>query len=528
MKKSSLVGILLLFVVFAVGIIPFIVPTASEKVASNSFMNLLYNFSSILEPYKMIISIILIIAFLVAFILFLATVSKFDKKSFSLSAWLLFLIPSVIGIVLFMIPIEFESGWKVPIAKFADILSGKLEPYMPMTAMVVIVIAAIGSVVFSAIPKDEKQQSFWNSLFKVSLFWTITRVIGAVFAIMVAFKVGPEAIINENTGGLLLAPDGLVSFLFTIFLFAGLLLPLLLNFGLLEFFGTMMVKIMRPLFKLPGRSSIDALTSWIGDGTIGVLLTSKQYEEGFYTKKEAAVIGTTFSVVSITFSIVIIDTVGMGKYFLPFYATVVLTGIVLALIMPRIYPLRGKKDEYIDGKPFTGEDEELPEGYNVITHGLENALTTASKNRSILKIVKDGMKNVLDMWIGVAPVVMAFGTLALILAEYTSFFTFLGKPFEPLLSFLNIPEAADAAQMMVVGFADMFLPVILADGAIHSEMTLFVIATMSVVQLIYMSEVGGLILGSKIPVNFFDLLVIFLLRTLIALPIIAGVAHLLF
>src|SRR6185437_6350798 len=113
-----------------------------------------------------------------------------------------------------------------------------------------------------------------------------------------------------------------VSFLFTIFLFAGLLLPLLLNFGLLEFFGTMMVKVMRPLFKLPGRSSVDAFTSWIGDGTIGVLLTSKQYEDGFYTKKEAAIIGTTFSVVSITFSLVIIDTVGMAKYFPQFYGTV--------------------------------------------------------------------------------------------------------------------------------------------------------------------------------------------------------------
>ncbi|HSO58757.1 MAG TPA: YjiH family protein, partial [Paenisporosarcina sp.] len=55
-----------------------------------------------------------------------------------------------------------------------------------------------------------------------------------------------------------------------------------------------------------------------------------------------------------------------------------------------------------------------------------------------------------------------------------------------------------------------------------------VIAATSVTQLIYMSEVGGLLLGSKIPVNFFDLLIIFVLRTVIALPIIAGVAHLLF
>lgn len=449
-------------------------------------------------------------------------------KKFSLSTWFYFLIPSILGIILFMIPVKFGDEWKVPIAKFAAILSTALEPAMPMTAMIIIVIAALGSSIFLFVKADHTKPSFMVSLFKVTPFWTVTRIIGAIFAIMVTFQVGPEFIWNENTGGLLLAPDGLVSFLFTIFLFAGLLLPLLLNFGLLEFFGTMMVKVMRPVFKLPGRSSIDALTSWIGDGTIGVLLTSKQYEEGFYTKKEAAIIGTTFSVVSITFSLVIIDTVGMSKYFLPFYGTVVLTGLILAFIMPRIYPLAGKKDEYIDGRPFTGDEEKLPEGYNVVSHGLEKALETADKNRSIGNVVKDGTKNVFDMWIGVAPVVMAFGTVALVLAEYTSVFTILGKPFEPILSVLGIPEAQAAAQTMVVGFADMFLPVILADGAITSELTLFVIATISVVQLIYMSEVGGLILGSKIPINFLDLLVIFLLRTLIALPIVAGVAHLLF
>ena len=59
-------------------------------------------------------------------------------------------------------------------------------------------------------------------------------------------------------------------------------------------------------------------------------------------------------------------------------------------------------------------------------------------------------------------------------------------------------------------------------------MTRFVIAAMSVTQLIYMSEVGALLLGSKIPVNILELFIIFILRTLITLPVIAGVAHLIF
>lgn len=427
-----------------------------------------------------------------------------------------------------MIPVKLFGEWKVPIATLADILSGFIAPIMPWTATVILIIAALGSFFYFIKGKDEDDTSFTTNLFSVSIFWVITRIIGAVLALLVVLQIGPEWIWNENTGGLLLSEDGLVTFLFTIFLFAGLLLPLLLNFGLLEFFGTMMVKVMRPLFKLPGRSSIDALTSWIGDGTIGVLLTAKQYEEGYYTKKEAAIIGTTFSVVSITFSIVIINHVGLGSYFLQFYGTVILTGLILAFIMPRIYPLSGKGDEYIDGRPFTGDEEKLPEGYNSLSHGLENALAKADTNRSFGKTFADGFKNVLDMWIGVIPVVMAFGTAALILAEYTPVFTILGKPFEPILSVLGIPEAADAAQLMVVGFTDMFLPVILAEGMITSELTLFVVATISVTQLIFMAEVGGLLLGSKIPVNFLDLVMIFLLRTLIALPIVAGVAHLLF
>ncbi|MDZ4907200.1 nucleoside recognition domain-containing protein, partial [Clostridium perfringens] len=146
------------------------------------------------------------------------------------------------------------------------------------------------------------------------------------FCVLSLFKVGPEAIISDSTGAFVL--NGLLTILFTIFFFAGLLLPLLLNFGLLEFFGALLTKVMRPIFTLPGRSSIDCITSWLGDGTLGVMLTNKQYEEGFYSKREAAIISTTFSAVSITFSLIVIDTVGLSHLFIPFYLTVSLSVVI--------------------------------------------------------------------------------------------------------------------------------------------------------------------------------------------------------
>jgi len=121
--------------------------------------------------------------------------------------------------------------------------------------------------------------------------------------------------------------------------------------------------------------------------------------------------------------------------------------------------------------------------------------------------------------------VMAVGTFALIIAEYTAIFEYMGKPFVPFLELLQVPEAEAAAQTIMVGFADMFIPSILAAGNIESDVTRFIIAAMSVTQLIYMSEVGALLLGSKIPVNIVELFLIFILRTLVTLPVIVLMAH---
>ncbi|MBF9296405.1 YjiH family protein, partial [Staphylococcus epidermidis] len=129
--------------------------------------------------------------------------------------------------------------------------------------------------------------------------------------------------------------NDLLPTLVAVFLFAALFLPLLMEYGLLEFLGPLFRPIMRPLFTLPGRSAVDNLASFIGDGTVGVLITSRQYEKGIYSKRESIVISTTFSVVSITFAIVIAQTIGLQQKFFVFYLTVIVSCLVAAMIMPR-------------------------------------------------------------------------------------------------------------------------------------------------------------------------------------------------
>jgi nucleoside recognition membrane protein YjiH len=439
---------------------------------------------------------------------------------------LTFIIPSLIGIFFFMIPISYNGEITIPIAVLSGFVQDLLVDFLPAIMTVIIVLTLIGTIMVKTIrPQILNRNPFIKTLFDVPTIWLIARILGAIFAVMTLFKIGPEAVWSENTGGLLL--NDLLPILFSVFLFAGLFLPLLLNFGLLELFGTLLTKIMRPIFNLPGRSSIDCLASWLGDGTIGVLLTSKQYEEGYYTKREAAVIGTTFSVVSITFSLVVISQVGLAKMFVPFYLTVTGAGVIAAIIIPRIPPLSRKADTFFVDRPDDYSEEKIPEGYTPYSWGMAQALDKASKNKSLSNFFAEGAKNILDMWMGVAPIVMALGTLALIVAEYTPVFQWLGLPFIPLLELMQVPEAKAASETLIVGFADMFLPSVIG-AEIGNPMTRFIIAAVSVTQLIYMSEVGGLLLGSRIPVSFGELFIIFIQRTLVTLPIIVLVAHMIF
>ncbi|OLS03689.1 YjiH family protein [Tissierella creatinophila] len=450
---------------------------------------------------------------------------KLMKQKYSFMDYFKFIVPSIIGMLLLMFPFNYKGETTIAAALFAGWVTRALGKSLPSIIFIFIAFTAIVTLIYkTAKPNIIERSEFLKGIFDVSIFWTVVRLIGFILAALVYFEIGPEWIWSENTGGLIL--HDLILGLFSIFLFAGFLLPYLTDFGLLEFVGVLLTPVMRPLFGLPGRSSIDCVASWIGDGTIGVSLTNKQYKEGYYTSREASIIATTFSAVSITFSLVVLKQVNLMRLFAPYYLTIVLTGVVAAIIIPRLPPLSRKKDTYYHGeKKDLGED--IPQGYTNVEWGLKLAIDRANESSNIFKLIKNGAKSVLDLWLGVLPVIMAFGTIALIIAEHTPIFEWLGMPFIPILKLLRVPYAVEASKTVMVGFADMFLPSVIG-ASIPSEMTRFVVATLSVTQLVYLSEAGAVILGSKIEVSLKDLFIIFIERTLVTLPIIVLVAHLLF
>ena len=444
------------------------------------------------------------------------------REKYSTGQILKFLLPSALGIFFFLLPVHYEGGWTIPMGVLTELLKVSVGSYMPAVVLFIVLISAVLTVWYSLFQRPPPDgHSGPQRIFYVGRSWLVLRLLGMLVTVLIFFKLGPEFIWADNTGHVVLYD--LATAIVTIFIFASLLLPLLTDFGLMELIGTVFRNVFQTLFRLPGRSCIDAVASWMAAAAVGVIITSQQYERGYYSGREAAVIATNFSVVSLPFCLVVAQFAGLGHMFFQYYLTVVFAGLITAMVMPRIPPLSRKLDTYSEaGKQI---EEKAPVGESLFGYGLSKAVAKAQTAPGPRAYLGTSVEVLFDIWFGLMPPLMVIATLGLIFVEYTPVMTWLSYPLIPLLELLRLPEAAAAAPAFLVGFAEMFLPAVLAKG-IDSELTRFVIISVSITQLIYMSEVGVLILKTRIPLNFINLVVVFLLRTLITLPIIAAIAHL--
>lgn len=447
-----------------------------------------------------------------------------------------FVLPSLFGVAIFLVPYPTAGGVNIGLGILTDWTRAALGDSLPGNVVILVCISALVSAfVALARPAWSRTTDGIGAVFAASRTSVVVRLGAAVVACMILFGAGPAWITSADTGGVIL--NDLMTIIVVVFVFASFLLPLLTDFGLMEFIGTMARRVFRPLFRLPGRAAVDGAASWFGSSIVGLVITTQQYERGYYTRREALVIALNFSVVSVAFAKVVADFAGVGEHFPALYGAVIASGVAAAVIMPRIPPLSRKADRYAADGPSreperAGEraapdpDEPAPPQPGLVSQGLQLATKRAAGAPGPRALARRGVRTTFDIWFGLLPLVMVIGTFSLVVANHTPVFTWLSYPLVPFAELLQLPDAAAAAPALLVGFADQFLPVILAQG-IESEVTRFVIACASVTQLVYMSEVGAYLLKSKLPVSLLDLFVVFVLRTVITVPVCALIGHLL-
>ena len=94
-----------------------------------------------------------------------------------------FIIPSLLGVFLFMIPIPWNGSLTIPIAIFSKLIISLLGDYLPIISVVIISLSAALAIIAKIFkPKFITNNNYLNGLFNVSPLWFSLRIIGAILA----------------------------------------------------------------------------------------------------------------------------------------------------------------------------------------------------------------------------------------------------------------------------------------------------------------------------------------------------------
>lgn len=431
-----------------------------------------------------------------------------------------FILGSGFGILMFLIPIPQGESFTTLLDYLKSFLKNLFGASLPYILVVLMVTAAVLTTYdYFCKPDWIRKNSFLKKGFSTTPFYLVSKILGAAVCCMVVFGFGPEFIISVDTGATMV---DLCCTLLCIVIGFSFILPFLTDCGIMEFLGVIARPVVRPLFGVPGRASVDLIASWFGASNAAVILTREQYMKGFYTKREAGYIMTNFSLVSIPFCLLVADTVGIARLFPAFYLCICIVGILLAVIIRRLPPISTLPDTYQEkaGKQI---QEDVPEDVKLLPYAVELSCKRAEQ-LTPGGIISSGMEVVVGMFFDLIPIVLSWGTLALIIATYTPLFDWISYPMGLYLNVLGVEEAFAVAPATLVGFTDMFIPALLI-GGVESVKTKFIIGVLSLVQIIYLTEVGAIAIKSEVPLNFWKLFAIFLERTVIAIPLIVLFAN---
>jgi nucleoside recognition membrane protein YjiH len=347
------------------------------------------------------------------------------------------------------------------------------------------------------------------------MIMTTFKIIGLMLAVMYVADIAPTFMMEKDMLPFLFEklalPVGMIVPL------GALILAFLVGFGLLEMFGVLMQPIMKPIWKTPGSSAIDAVASFVGSYSIGLLITNRVFLQNQYSVREAIIIATGFSTVSAAFMVIVAKTLGLMEFWnLFFWSTLIITFIVTA-ITARIPPIRGFDDSVERPDLDHQQGNRLAAAYHL-------GLATSRRATDLKQIMWSNFRDGVTMAAAIVPSIIAVGLTGLLLAKYTPVFDGLGLLLYPFTWVTGMPEPLVAAKGMSAGLAEMFLPALLLTEA--EVLTRYVAGVVSISSVLFFSAMIPCVLATEIPLSVPKMVIIWFERVVLSILIAAPFGHL--
>ncbi|WP_231187725.1 nucleoside recognition domain-containing protein [Haladaptatus sp. DYF46] len=438
-----------------------------------------------------------------------------------------FILAFGIGSFFFLFPIQWNGQTTIPLDVVVSLTQEAFPTFVEFLTLGLILAGGIlttismanhhGIVTISDRTVDRFELDYWQTS---NVFW-IFRIVGIFLAIPIFIGQGPEWLLSENTSGIVWG--GLLLTIALVIPIGAVFVNLLAELGGLQFVGALSQPVMKPVFNLPGRAALDSAASWLGSFSIGYYLTRNVFDRGGYDKREVFVICTCFATANLGTIGAIAAVLKILHVFpivvLLYLLSVIITGIILV----RIPPLSTVPNEFIaepDPEPeFNGSVGDYSR------FAFNEAIKTAEEGASIPSSAVNGLIDGVKLTGMMLGTVLTIGMAAVTLNEYTSVFEVLSTPLVPVLSAFGIPDPQMAATSVILGGAEMFIAATFAVGG-DLITKVFVIIVVSGQAIFFAASAPMMVdMFDDIPIRFQDLFVLFVMRTVLLIPITAALVH---
>lgn len=438
----------------------------------------------------------------------------------------LFLIPSLIGIWAFLVPFPFRGETNTFIGHIEEnllrIFHDNLSVIVCITCFAVVVSSLI-CVIFRP-ERVLNDEILYESLLGEPV-WITARCLSLPIVMLVVWG-------DYETFGVFLKYASLIveniaARLLFLAIILSVLAPLLLDFGFVQFVSVFVGPVMRPLFKVPSRSAVDCVASWMGSSSMAVVITAKMHKHRYYSDREAAVMVSSFSLAGIYNIYAVAMLLDIGYAFFWLLLTIYTAMFVIAVILPRIWPLNAIPDAYLDGeKREDAPHDPLRHGTalwrRAVAHGENKA-----RHMTFKYYIRESFWILVPLIFTTIPLMITVGSFLMLVAEWTPVLNTIAEPLTRFLDFFQAPEASIVGQSAVLAFIDHYLAVALG-RQLFTEQARFLCVALTTVGLLNMTEVGLHIWHSSIPLKFWQMVVIYSIRVLVGASIIVPFTNLLF
>jgi len=307
---------------------------------------------------------------------------------------------------------------------------------------------------------------------------------------------------------------------------AAAFLPFLTGYGLVDFVGVIVRRVMRPVFRLPGRAAVIAVSALLASFVVGHIAANNEYKSGRMTERESMVIATSLTSASIGFLLVLAQNTNLMHHWNTYLWTTFLIVLAVTIISARLYPLSRVSNSYCAGVTPVPEKAYTQ---HIMRYAVKEALETASHADDFKKRFSGIMKDTIGVLGVCATGSTFFSAVGIVLYLYTPLLTWIGYIFWPFMRIaLPAGEAFTASSGAALSLIEITLPSLLVATGEWSLRIRYMMAVVPVTAVVFLASWVPCIMATDLPVKFSHLLLIWLQRMILSIILAALLALVLF